>query len=160
MALFRTGKRKSTAQAVGGERAHQASPDQAGAGTSAAVTEPKITLPPPLMITSREDAGHALDQVGDLQRYFETGDITDSELRELGNAVSSRVQGVVDYFVSLGMEINLYSQVVEPISAWAIGNLAPMWIMDQGATPRTAAAKHSYFVIAELMTKYARLKPS
>lgn len=158
MALFGIGKRKKVAETAPGGLAPQ--PHTAAASRpEQPVAAPKPTLPPALPIGSREEAAKALDEVGDLQRRFESGDMSDSELGALGDEAASRVQGVVDYFIAQGMEINLYSQVVEPMAAWAIGNLSPMWIMDQGATPRTAAAKHSYFVIAELMTKYERLKP-
>lgn len=158
MALFGIGKRRNVAQTVPSRPAPQ--PRTAAATrTEGPDAAPKATLPPALPIGSHEEAAHALDAVGDLQRRFETGNMSDSELWALGDEAASRVQGVVDYFIAQGMEINLYSQVVEPMAAWAIGHLSPMWIMDQGATPRTAAAKHSYFVIAELMPKYERLKP-
>lgn len=154
MGLFGFGKKAQAQNANRATGGAQTQPRQS------APTLPEPTLPPPLVFTTREEAVQAMEEVGDLQRLYESGTMSNAQLASLGDEVTSRLQGVVAYFVGQGMEFNLYGQTVEPICAWAISHLAPEWIMDQGATPRTGAIKHSYFVITALMSEYERLKPS
>ncbi|OAH43688.1 hypothetical protein AYJ66_05580 [Dietzia cinnamea] len=135
-------------------------PSSAASGGSTPAEAPTSTLPTPDHYTSDEEAGAAMDSVGEIQRRFESGTMTDDEIAVMGEEISRKCQGIVDYFVSQGREINLYKSVVEPICGWAIGQLAPLWIVDQGTTPHSAAAKRAYYDITALMEKYSRLKPA
>lgn len=148
---------KATAPAAESHGPESSRPAAAG-GSSSPVPEP--VLPTPDHISTDEEAGAALNAVGAIQQRFESGTMSDAEVAVMGEDISRKCQGVVDYFVSQGREINLYSTVVEPICGWAIGQLAPIWIRDQVATPHTAAAKRAYYDITALMKKYEHLKPA
>lgn len=139
---------------------HSATPAKAVPKSTPTPTPPAPTLPTPDHYSSDEEAGAAMDAVGEIQRRFESGTMSDDEIAVMGEEISRKCQGIVDYFVSQGREINLYKTVVEPIVGWAIGQLAPLWIMDQGATPHSAAAKRAYEDIAALMDKYGWLNPA
>jgi hypothetical protein len=135
-------------------------PARTASGAGTATSTPAPTLPTPDHYTSDEEAGAAMDAVGEIQKRFESGIMTDEQIAVMGEEISRKCQGIVDYFVSQGREINLYNTVIEPICGWAIGQLAPLWIVDQGATPHSAAAMRAYYDITALMERYSRLKPA
>ncbi|MEV8223140.1 hypothetical protein AB0P16_11855 [Dietzia maris] len=138
----------------------QSMPSRPASGSSATTPAPEPDLPEPDRYSSDAEAGAAMNAVGDIQRRFDSGTMSNAEVAVMGEDISRKCQGIMEYFISQGREVNLYNTVVEPICSWAIGQLAPIWIIDQGAAPHSAAAKRAYFDITALMEKYEQLKPS
>lgn len=139
---------------------HQPAPSRPASGGGSGASAPAPALPEPEHYSSDEEAGAAMNAVGDLQRRFESGTMSNEQVAAMGEEISRKCQGIMNYFVSQGREINLYNTVVDPICGWAISQLAPIWIMDQGAAPHSAAAKRAYYDITALMKKYEHLKPA
>lgn len=117
-----------------------------------------VTLPPPALYSSDEQMKMALNEVGELQRAVSEGRADLGMLQTLGQAITSRLQGVAEFVLAGGGSSTLHSAVVVPIAEWAIGALAPMWIVDQGTTPISAAAKRAYEEIMAFHDKYAFLE--
>lgn len=152
-------KAKTPAATAGDHRpVNSGSTPSSGAG--AAEPSSDRDLPEPDRYTSDEEAGAALDAVGGIQKRYESGSMSTDEIAVMGEDISRKCQGIMEYFISQGREINLYATVVHPICAWAIAQLATTWLRGDDSDPHNAAVKRAYYDITALMKKYERLKPA
>lgn len=152
-------KATTPAATAGGHRPVNARPTPSSGGGTAEPT-PDQDLPEPDRYSSDEEAGAAMNAVGAIQQRYESGTMSTDEIAVMGEDISRKCQGIMEYFISQGREINLYATVIHPVCAWAIAQLATTWLRGDDSDPHNAAIKRAYYDITALMKKYEHLKPA
>lgn len=106
-----------------------------------------------MLISSDAAAGEALEQIGQLQRSADAGELVGGRV---GAHMVERADAVVQYFLA-GGSTNIYGPLVEPLMHWALSSMAPIWLRD----PESVAgleAREVYDSISEFFEKYSFLK--
>lgn len=106
-----------------------------------------------MLINSEPAAGEALEQIGQLQRSAEAGDLGGGRV---GDHMVERAEGVVEYFLAMG-STNVYVPLVEPLMGWALYSMAPISLLEP-ETRRGIEARAVYDSIKAFFEKYSYLK--
>ncbi|MDI2037146.1 hypothetical protein [Paenarthrobacter nitroguajacolicus] len=106
-----------------------------------------------MLITSESAAGEALEEVGQLQRSAEDGNLAGGHA---GDQMVERADAVVEYFLAMGSS-NLYGPLIEPLMQWAQFAMAPIWLRNP-ETQTGREAKQVYESIRMFFEKYSHLQ--
>lgn len=106
-----------------------------------------------MLITSESAAGEALEEIGQLQRSAEDGNLGGGRV---GDQMVERADAVTEYFLAMG-STNLYTPLVEPLMQWAMYAMAPIWLRDP-ETQSGQEAKRVYESIRVFFEKYSYLE--
>lgn len=93
--------------------------------------------------------------MGALQRV-----VGERNLEGFGEAIVARLEGALIHQLQMSaQQQDVFEVLVAPIMQWAMPSLVPVWMLDLGASPRSAGAGRAYDIIMAFHEKYQHLNP-
>lgn len=107
-----------------------------------------------MILLSEEAAGAALEEVGELQRAIDAGEV---DLNQAGDMIIERLDAVM---VLYSESTTVYEALIEPFMSWAIHSLAPRFLVDQDSTAISRQYKALYGKFSDFYKQWQHLDPA